>query len=206
MHHLLLGIDPVELGQAPFALATSDSVTIDARDLGLAGVTPPRGSTCCPASRAMWAPTPPPWRCRRRPARRPRTGPDRRCRHQCRDPAGRHRGRAGLFLAHRPRLRGRADQLRPARRPRRHRTGRDRPGTKEPRFKVIGCDLWSDDPGLPRPRRIPASPASAARASSRRWPRCAWRACSTPRADRLGRGRPAPPLRTHGPHPRLPPA
>jgi uncharacterized 2Fe-2S/4Fe-4S cluster protein (DUF4445 family) len=25
MHHLLLGIDPVELGQAPFALATSDA-------------------------------------------------------------------------------------------------------------------------------------------------------------------------------------
>jgi uncharacterized 2Fe-2S/4Fe-4S cluster protein (DUF4445 family) len=37
MHHLLLGIDPVELGQAPFALATADSVTLDARDLGLAG-------------------------------------------------------------------------------------------------------------------------------------------------------------------------
>ena len=27
MHHLLLGIDPVELGQAPFALATSDALT-----------------------------------------------------------------------------------------------------------------------------------------------------------------------------------
>ena len=35
MHHLLLGIDPVELGQAPFALATSDSLSIAARDLGL---------------------------------------------------------------------------------------------------------------------------------------------------------------------------
>jgi uncharacterized 2Fe-2S/4Fe-4S cluster protein (DUF4445 family) len=40
MHHLLLGIDPVELGQAPFALATADSITIDANDLGLAGVAP----------------------------------------------------------------------------------------------------------------------------------------------------------------------
>ena len=28
MHHLLLGIDPVELGQAPFALATSDSLRL----------------------------------------------------------------------------------------------------------------------------------------------------------------------------------
>ncbi len=35
MHHLLLGIDPVELGQAPFALATSDSLSLTARDLAL---------------------------------------------------------------------------------------------------------------------------------------------------------------------------
>jgi len=35
MHHLLLGIDPVELGQAPFALATSDSMALEARELDL---------------------------------------------------------------------------------------------------------------------------------------------------------------------------
>lgn len=35
MHHLFLGIDPFELGQAPFALATSDSMRIFARDLGV---------------------------------------------------------------------------------------------------------------------------------------------------------------------------
>lgn len=35
MHHLLLGIDPVELGQAPFALATSHSVSLDAAELDL---------------------------------------------------------------------------------------------------------------------------------------------------------------------------
>ncbi len=35
MHHLLLGLDPVELGQAPFALATSQSMSLDARDLDL---------------------------------------------------------------------------------------------------------------------------------------------------------------------------
>jgi uncharacterized 2Fe-2S/4Fe-4S cluster protein (DUF4445 family) len=40
MHHLLLGIDPVELGQAPFALATSGSLTLDARDLGLTTIAP----------------------------------------------------------------------------------------------------------------------------------------------------------------------
>ena len=40
MHHLLLGIDPVELGQAPFALATSDSLTLDAAQIGLTTIAP----------------------------------------------------------------------------------------------------------------------------------------------------------------------
>ena len=35
MHHLLLGIDPFELGQAPFALTTSESLNLSAKDLGL---------------------------------------------------------------------------------------------------------------------------------------------------------------------------
>src|SRR6056297_1012778 len=40
MHHLLLGIDPVELGQAPFALATSDSISMPARELDLHAINP----------------------------------------------------------------------------------------------------------------------------------------------------------------------
>ena len=35
MHHLLLGIDPFELGQAPFALATSNALRLRADDLSL---------------------------------------------------------------------------------------------------------------------------------------------------------------------------
>ncbi|MEL7525871.1 MAG: ASKHA domain-containing protein [Pseudomonadota bacterium] len=35
MHHLFLGIDPVELGGAPFALAASDAMVLTARDLSL---------------------------------------------------------------------------------------------------------------------------------------------------------------------------
>ena len=35
MHHLFLGIDPFELGQAPFALATSNEVRLRARELDL---------------------------------------------------------------------------------------------------------------------------------------------------------------------------
>ncbi len=42
MHHLLLGIDPVELGQAPFALATSNALNLEARELGLTSL-PPAG-------------------------------------------------------------------------------------------------------------------------------------------------------------------
>ena len=39
MHHLVLGLDPTGLGSAPFALATTESVTVPARELGL-GVHP----------------------------------------------------------------------------------------------------------------------------------------------------------------------
>lgn len=35
MHHLLLGLDPVELGQAPFALATGRSLSLRAAEIGL---------------------------------------------------------------------------------------------------------------------------------------------------------------------------
>ena len=35
MHHLVLGLDPTELGGAPFALATDEAVRLPARELGL---------------------------------------------------------------------------------------------------------------------------------------------------------------------------
>ncbi len=35
MHHLLLGINPVELGGAPFALATDEAMTLDAASMGI---------------------------------------------------------------------------------------------------------------------------------------------------------------------------
>ena len=40
MHHLLMGIDPLELGQAPFALALSGSLSLDARELDLTAINP----------------------------------------------------------------------------------------------------------------------------------------------------------------------
>ena len=35
MHHLLLGIDPTELGQAPFALATAEATSLPANEIGV---------------------------------------------------------------------------------------------------------------------------------------------------------------------------
>jgi uncharacterized 2Fe-2S/4Fe-4S cluster protein (DUF4445 family) len=40
MHHLLLGIDPFELGQVPFTLATDQPLDVSARDLGLRALHP----------------------------------------------------------------------------------------------------------------------------------------------------------------------
>jgi uncharacterized 2Fe-2S/4Fe-4S cluster protein (DUF4445 family) len=40
MHHLLLGIDPTELGGAPFALATNDAITLWASELEISVVHP----------------------------------------------------------------------------------------------------------------------------------------------------------------------
>ena len=60
MHHLLLGIDPVELGGAPFALAVDTSVEMRAAELGLRSMKA-RASMFFPASPAMSAPMPPAW-------------------------------------------------------------------------------------------------------------------------------------------------
>ena len=40
MHHLLLGIDPVELGGAPFALATDSAIELPRRELDLHAINP----------------------------------------------------------------------------------------------------------------------------------------------------------------------
>ncbi len=40
MHHILLGIDPIELGGAPFALAVQEAIDIKARDLNLTAAHP----------------------------------------------------------------------------------------------------------------------------------------------------------------------
>ena len=59
MHHLVLGIDPVELGGAPFALAVDQALDAAGLRRSASRCTRTRASTCCPASPAMSAPTRP---------------------------------------------------------------------------------------------------------------------------------------------------
>ena len=40
MHHLFIGVDPVELGQAPFALVTSQAMHVAAKELNLSAMNP----------------------------------------------------------------------------------------------------------------------------------------------------------------------
>lgn len=49
MIHLLLGIDPTELGQAPFALARSTALTLPAAALGLSALSPAASAYILPA-------------------------------------------------------------------------------------------------------------------------------------------------------------
>ena len=63
MHHLLLGIDPIPLGSAPFALATDRAVRTMAAEIGIRAHPGARVYDTCPASAGHdgRAPTPPAW-------------------------------------------------------------------------------------------------------------------------------------------------
>jgi uncharacterized 2Fe-2S/4Fe-4S cluster protein (DUF4445 family) len=148
MHHLLLGIDPVELGQAPFALATSESLSIPARQLELGAIHPNArvyilpciaghvGADC--AAVAL--------------AEEPNTSED----MVLIVDVGTN---AELLLGNKARVLACSSPTGPAFEGAQISSGqRAAPGaierveidpvTKEPRFRVIGCDLWSDDPGF----------------------------------------------------------
>ena len=57
MHHLFLGLDPTELGGAPFALADRRGRAAAGDASSASPSIPARARTCCPASRATSAPT-----------------------------------------------------------------------------------------------------------------------------------------------------
>ena len=128
MHHLVLGIDPTELGMAPFALATADALNLWAEEIELRLHQDARiyilpciaGHVGADAAAVALSEAPEPAPTSSMLVVDVGTNAE--------ILLGNREPRARLLLAHRPRLRGRADLLRPARRPRRHRARRDRPG------------------------------------------------------------------------------
>ena len=148
MHHLLLGIDPVELGQAPFALATSDALRLSAPDLGLSTLNPQAQIYLLPciaghvgADAAAVALSEAP--------------------EQSEDlvlivDVGTN---AEILLGNKTKVLACSSPTGPAFEGAQISSGQRAapgaiehieidPATKEPRFRVIGCDLWSDEAGF----------------------------------------------------------
>jgi len=147
MHHLLLGIDPVELGFAPFALATSDGLALWATELGLR-MHPDAQVYILPciaghvgADAAAVALS---------------ESPHRQDRMTLVVDVGTN---AEILLGNEDRLLACSSPTGPAFEGAQISSGqraapgaiervRIDPATKEPRFQVIGCDLWSDEDGF----------------------------------------------------------
>jgi uncharacterized 2Fe-2S/4Fe-4S cluster protein (DUF4445 family) len=148
MHHLLLGIDPTELGGAPFALATNEAITLWASELDQLGVHPNArvyvlpciaGHVGADTAGVLLSETP----------------------HLSDDvtlivDVGTN---AEILLGNRHRLLAASSPTGPAFEGAQISCGqRAAPGavervridrqSLEPRYKVIGCDLWSDEPGF----------------------------------------------------------
>ena len=162
MIHIALGIDPTPLGQAPFTLATDAAVELEAPDLGLA----------CPAARVYVG-----------PAIAGHVGADTSAAVLA---GGPHRDEAitllvdvgtnaeivlgssaGLWAASSPT--GPAFEGAQISHGQRATPGavervRIDPATWAPRIRVIGCDLWSDEPGFAEAieQRVAAGSRSAA--------------------------------------------
>jgi len=148
MHHLLLGIDPVELGQAPFALAHSASLSLDARDLDLSNLNRAARVYVLPCIAGH-------------------VGADCAAVALSEEP-GKSRDmvlivdvgtNAELLLGNESRVLACSSPTGPAFEGAQISSGQRAapgaierveidPATKEPRFKVIGSDLWSTDPGF----------------------------------------------------------
>ncbi len=148
MHHLLLGLDPVPLGQAPFALATSEPLDLAASDISLEGANSSArvhvlpciaGHVGADAAAAILA-----------------TRPDLSEELTLVVDVGTN---AEIVLGNKARLLACSSPTGPAFEGAQISSGqraapgaiervRIDPETKEPRFQVIGSDLWSDDPAF----------------------------------------------------------
>ena len=148
MHHLLLGIDPTELGGAPFALAFDDALRLPAAELGLP-VNPGARAYVLPCIAGHVGADTAGVILAEAPHLAGRRHPRRRRRHERRDRAREPGAPAGGLEPDGARVRGRADLAAgSARRPGAIERVRIDPETLEPRVQVIGCDAWSDEPGF----------------------------------------------------------
>ncbi|PTV97330.1 uncharacterized 2Fe-2S/4Fe-4S cluster protein (DUF4445 family) [Rhodobacter aestuarii] len=151
MHHLLLGIDPVELGQAPFALATNEALDLHAADIGLAPLAPGARAYILPLIAGH-------------------VGADCAAVALCEAPEAREDlslivdvgTNAEILLGNKERVLACSSPTGPAFEGAQISSGqRAAPGaierieidptTKEPRFRIIGNDFWSDDPAFGTP-------------------------------------------------------
>jgi uncharacterized 2Fe-2S/4Fe-4S cluster protein (DUF4445 family) len=147
MHHLFLGLDPTELGGAPFALAVDRALTLEARELDLAFHAGARvyvlpciaGHVGADTAGVILSESP-------HTSAAPMLVVD----------VGTN---AELVLGNKDRLLAASSPTGPAFEGAQVSCGqRAAPGaierlridrrTLEPRYKVVGCDLWSDDPGF----------------------------------------------------------
>ena len=148
MHHLLLGLDPVELGQAPFALATSDAVELPASELELSSMNARARVYVLPCIAGH-------------------VGADAAAVALSEEP-GKSEDlvlvvdvgtNAEILLGNTTRVLACSSPTGPAFEGAQISSGQRAapgaierveidPATKEPRFRVIGSDLWSDEPGF----------------------------------------------------------
>ena len=147
MHHLLIGLNPVELGGAPFALATDQSLNIKARDINL---------TVNPGTRVYFL-----------PCIAGHVGADAAAATLSEAPYERDEmtllvdvgTNAEIVLGNRKKMVAASSPTGPAFEGAQISGGqRAAPGaiervrinkeTLEPKFQVIGCELWSDEPGF----------------------------------------------------------
>jgi uncharacterized 2Fe-2S/4Fe-4S cluster protein (DUF4445 family) len=147
MHHLLLGINPVELGGAPFALATDRSITLWASEIDFAVHRNARIYVLPCIAGHVGADTAGVILAERPDLDSPVTllvdvgtnaeivlGNNQRM-LACSSPTGPAFEGAQISCGQRA-APGAIERV------------RIDPATLEPRYKVIGCDLWSDDPGF----------------------------------------------------------
>ena len=147
MHHLMLGIDPVELGQAPFAPATSNALSLRAAEIGL-GINPAgrvyvlpiiAGHVGADAAAVVLSEQPQKsdelMLCVDVGTNAEIILGDRRRVLACSSPTGPAFEGAQISAGQRA-APGAIERVRIDR------------ATREPRFRIIGVELWSDEPGF----------------------------------------------------------